>query len=137
MIDNRTKVLIVDDFELIRNIIHRAVQDMGLENIEQASGGQEAIECLDQAVKEDNPFGLIFLDWNMPEVNGMDVLRHCRSLDKLKEIPVIMVTAEAEKAQVLRAFSEGVDDYIVKPCSPDMVQRKVQSLVKKLQRRAG
>lgn len=128
---SNTKVLIVDDFPLVRKIVVDSLTNMGFKELHEASSGEEAIGLLEKNMKDESPFQLIFLDWNMPGKNGMDVLEYCRNTPDLLDVPIIMLTAEGEKKQVLRAFSAGVNDYIVKPCSANIIQKKVKNLIEK------
>lgn len=93
---------------------------MGYMNVFEAENGKKAIEELQK-----RKFDLVLLDWNMPEVQGIDVLRFIRNQLKL-DIPVIMITAEAEKEKVIEAAKEGVTDYIVKPFKPATLAQKLE-----------
>ncbi len=132
MISPKTKVLIVDDFQLIRKIIRDSLAEIEFHEVVEAANGEEAMSILKQEYQNSSPVGLMFLDWNMPGKNGMDVLKFCRSSEEFKNLPIMMVTAEGEKRQVLSAFTEGATDYIVKPCSKDIVQQKILNLIERL-----
>jgi Response regulator containing CheY-like receiver, AAA-type ATPase, and DNA-binding domains len=114
------KILVVDDHAMIRNIIKDILAKLGYSNVKDAENGMQAIEKL-KAEK----FDLVFLDWNMPVMQGIDVLREIRKIPAYKDTPVIMVTAEAEKEKVLAAIQEGVTNYIVKPFKPATLKEKL------------
>jgi len=114
------KILLVDDQPLIRKIVRDILAQLGYMNIEEAENGQDALEKL-KAKK----FDLIFLDWNMPVMQGIDVLRELRKMPAYKDTPVIMLTAEAEKEKVITAIQEGVTNYIVKPFKPATLKEKL------------
>ncbi|MDT7907986.1 MAG: response regulator [Candidatus Calescibacterium sp.] len=114
------KILLVDDQPLIRKIVRDILAQLGYMNVEEAENGQDALEKLRM-----KKFDLIFLDWNMPIMQGIDVLRELRKMPAYKDTPVIMLTAEAEKEKVLTAIQEGVTNYIVKPFKPATLKEKL------------
>lgn len=119
------KILVVDDTPMIRNIIKDILMKLGYSNIKDAENGIHAL----QRLKEEK-FDLVFLDWNMPGMQGIDVLREMRKSETYKNTPVIMVTAEAEKEKVISAIKEGVSDYIVKPFKPSTLKDKIENVWK-------
>lgn len=119
------KILVVDDTPMIRNIIKDILMKLGYNNIKDAENGIHAL----QKLKEEK-FDLVFLDWNMPGMQGIDVLREMRKSETYKNTPVIMVTAEAEKEKVITAINEGVSDYIVKPFKPTTLKDKIENVWK-------
>lgn len=131
MINKSTKILIVDDFELIRKILKDTLTSLDFTNFVEATSGTEAKQVLENEINKNDPVGLVFLDWNMPGESGIDILKYCRSHSKFKNLPIIMVTAEGEKKQVLMAFKEGANDYVVKPCSPHIIEQKVLNLIQR------
>ena len=136
MITNSTKVLLVDDFDLVRTMLRRMLTELGIAHIEDARDGEEALAKVTAAIEAGNPYGAIFLDWNMPKKNGFEVLQACRARPDMKDIPIIMVTAEGEKKHVIKALSFGATEYIVKPCSPEILKTKIQRL-NSLPKKAG
>jgi two-component system chemotaxis response regulator CheY len=114
------KILLVDDQPLIRKIVRDILAQLGYMNVEEAENGQDALAKLRM-----KKFDLIFLDWNMPVMQGIDVLRELRKMPAYKDTPVIMLTAEAEKEKVLTAIQEGVTNYIVKPFKPATLKEKL------------
>ncbi len=119
------KILSADDSVMIRKVIKNAVEVLGFGFLE-AKDGVEAIEVLD---KEYSDVGLILLDWNMPRMNGLDVLKKVKSDERFKGIPVMMVTTEVERAKVIEAISNGAKNYVMKPFShEDLMAKIMQSL---------
>lgn len=128
MIDPQTKVLLVDDFAMVRTMMRSALTDLGFSAIEETDGAAKALQILSEAHKSGAPFGVVFLDWNMPGMTGVELLQICRESYEFKNLPIIMVTAEAEKKHVLRALTLGATDYIVKPCSSDVLEEKLAAI---------
>lgn len=119
------KILIVDDSSTMRRIISNTLKTIGQENVVMAGDGVEGL-----AVLEQNPdVELVLSDWNMPNMNGLDFLIKVRET-KGKDLPVIMVTTEAEKANVITAIKSGANNYIVKPFTPEVLQEKLGSFLK-------
>ena len=114
------KVLIVDDSSAVRKII-KATTDMLQLEAEEAQDGIEALEKLNR----NHDFGLILLDWNMPEMNGFDVLVRIKSNDKYRHIPVMMVTTEGQKTSIVAAIRAGADNYLTKPFTTDELITKI------------
>ena len=115
------KLLIVDDSSSIRKII-KAVADMLQLETEEAQDGVEALEKLSLCYKE---IDLVLLDWNMPEKSGYDVLVEMRGDDKYKDIPVMMVTTESQRTNIVAAVRAGADNYLTKPFTFDELQEKI------------
>jgi len=111
------KVLVVDDFATMRKIIKNVLKQINIENVVEAENGRHALDVLN---KED--IDLIISDWIMPEMTGIDFLKACKGDDKIKNIPFLMATAEAQKDCILEAIKSGVDNYIVKPFTPEKLQ---------------
>ncbi|MFH1746429.1 MAG: response regulator [Planctomycetota bacterium] len=117
------KALVVDDSMTIRRIVIKALSIVGIIDATEAADGLEALK----AIKQDNSFDLILLDWNMPNMSGIETLRALRQAGK--NIPVIMVTTEAEKSRVIEAIKTGANDYLIKPFSPDQLAAKVKNVL--------
>jgi two-component system chemotaxis response regulator CheY len=119
------KVLSVDDSAIIRKIIRGSAETLGLDFLE-AGDGQEALNLLDDEYKE---VSLILLDWNMPVMDGFTTLQYLKSDERFKSIPVMMVTTEAERTNIVRAIQAGAKHYLVKPFSPeDLVNTMLECL---------
>jgi len=115
------KLLVVDDSSAIRKIIKASADVLQMET-EEAQDGVEALEKLSAVYKE---IDLILLDWNMPEMNGYDVLVEIKSNDKYKHIPVMMVTTEGQKSSIIAAVRAGAANYLTKPFTMDALESKI------------
>ena len=115
------KLLVVDDSSAIRKIIKASADVLKMET-EEAQDGVEALEKLSAVYKE---IDLILLDWNMPEMNGYDVLVEIKSNDKYKHIPVMMVTTEGQKSSIIAAVRAGAANYLTKPFTMDALESKI------------
>ena len=127
MFDKNIKILVVDDFATMRKIVKNVLQQIGYTNIDEAENGQEALRKL----KSDS-FDFVISDWNMPEMDGLTLLKKIRADEELKHIPVIMVTAEAEKSKVIEAIKAGVNNYIVKPFTAETMKQKMDQIYERL-----
>ena len=116
------KLFVVDDSSTMRRIIKNTLQRLGYEDILEAEHGVEAWEIMD--TKEG--IGVLITDWNMPEMNGLDLVKKVRADDRYKEIPIIMVTTEGGKSEVITALKAGVNNYIVKPFTPQVLKEKLE-----------
>ncbi|MFO0769096.1 MAG: chemotaxis response regulator CheY [Nitrospiraceae bacterium] len=123
--DPNMKILVVDDMSTMRRIVKNILKQLGFNNLEEAENGQEALTKL----KADN-YGFVVSDWNMPVMMGIDMLRAIRADEKLKKIPVLMVTAEAQKENLIEAVQAGVSNYIVKPFTAETMQEKISKIFK-------
>ena len=121
------KFLIVDDFSTMRRIVRALLKEMGCNNADEAEDGAIALQML-KAQKYD----FIVSDINMPNMNGFDLLTAVKKDDALKHIPVLMVTAEARKEDIVRAAQEGAAGYIVKPFTKATLEEKVQKIMQKM-----
>lgn len=126
MFNFKIKVLVVDDFPTMRRIVKNLLKQLGFENIEEAENGEDALRKL-----KSGDFGLVVSDWNMPVMEGIELLRRVRSDPQLKDIPFLMVTAEAEKEKVIEAIKAGVDNYIVKPFTGEVLKEKLEKIAQK------
>lgn len=137
MIDAQTKVLLADDFDLVRTMLRRLLGELGLTNIDDARDGEEALAKIKQAQLAGDPYGAVFLDWNMPKKTGFEVLQECRKSKDFHKLPIIMVTAEGESKNVLQALSAGATDYIVKPCTAQILTAKIAHINQMILKNAG
>ncbi len=119
------RALIVDDSEAMRRILMTTLLQAGFKEFGHAGNGVEAIS---EANK--NPYDLILMDWNMPEMNGLDALKKIRATGKT--IPIIMVTTETEKNRILEALKSGANNYIIKPFKPDSIIIRIQETMAKI-----
>ncbi|MEI6897071.1 MAG: chemotaxis response regulator CheY [Psychromonas sp.] len=125
--DRNMKVLIVDDFSTMRRIIKNLLRDLGFTNTFEADDGNTALPML----KEGN-FEFVVTDWNMPIMQGIDLLKAIRKDPKLKHLPVLMVTAEAKREQIIEAAQAGVNGYIVKPFTAGTLKEKLDKVFERL-----
>ena len=121
--DLKMKVLIVDDFATMRKILRNILKQIGFTDINEADDGNTALKALQK-----EKFDLVLCDWNMPEMPGIDLLNTVRSDDALKDIPFVMVTAEAQKDNILGAVQAGVSSYIVKPFTAETIAAKLKKV---------
>lgn len=132
MINRDSRILVVDDFELMRRMLKTALADLGIPLVTECVDGLQASEVMRKAWDDKQPFHLVFCDWNMPNMSGLELLALVRADLKMRDVPFIMVTAEADRSQVVQALQSGATDYIVKPLSLDTIRKKFESLNKKL-----
>ncbi|BBO28594.1 MULTISPECIES: chemotaxis response regulator CheY [Alteromonadaceae] len=125
--DKNMKILVVDDFSTMRRIIKNLLKDLGFSNIQEADDGSTALPMLQQG-----DFDFVVTDWNMPGMQGIDLLRAIRADDKLKHLPVLMVTAEAKKEQIVAAAQAGVNGYVVKPFTAATLKEKLEKIFERL-----
>jgi two-component system chemotaxis response regulator CheY len=114
-----TRVLIADDSGTMRTIIRRSLEAVGVTSTTEAADGVQAVSMF-----KPGDFDLVLTDWNMPGKNGLEVAREIRAQDK--QVPIVMITTESEKARVLEAIQAGVSDYLVKPFTPDSLRSKLE-----------
>lgn len=117
------KILIVDDFSTMRRIIKNILRQLGFTNVQEADDGATAWPKI-----QAEDFDLIVTDWNMPKMSGLELLKAIRSDENLKDLPVLMVTAEALKENIIEAVKAGVSNYIVKPFTAETMQEKLQKI---------
>lgn len=123
-----SRVLVIDDFELMRSMLKNALADLGIDQVEEAEHGRAGKKMIDRAFASNHPYDVVFCDWNMPVMSGIQLLAELRAEERFRELPFVMVTAESEKQFVIHALTEGATDYIVKPISTATVRRKIEML---------
>ncbi len=117
------KVLVVDDSSTMRRIIINSLNKLQFSQVAEAENGVDALEKLTAET------GLIVTDWNMPEMNGLEFIKTLRSKPQYKDVPIIMVTTEAGKSEIVEAIKNGVNNYIVKPFTIEVLRDKIQSVL--------
>ena len=122
-LNKNMKILVVDDFSTMRRIIKNILRQLGFNNIVEADDGTSAVGILEREKVD-----LIISDWNMPNMTGIEFLRHVRSTDETKEIPFLMVTAEAQQENIIEAVKAKVSNYIVKPFTADTLNEKLEKI---------
>lgn len=119
------KFLLVDDSRTMRNIWKKVITAIGNNEAVEAGDGAEGLK----AFQENGPFDVLLVDWNMPNMDGLTMIKKIRETDK--STPIIMVTTEAEKPRIIEAIKAGVNNYLVKPFTPDALQEKIDETMKK------
>ena len=123
--DTSIKILIVDDFATMRRILKNILKQLGFKNLVEADDGTTAWEVL-----EGQRVDLIISDWNMPKMTGLELLKKVRASDTFKGLPFLMVTAEAQKQNVIEAVQAGVSNYVVKPFTAEAISEKLEKILK-------
>ncbi|NYT68189.1 chemotaxis response regulator CheY [Pusillimonas noertemannii] len=127
MVQKSIKILVVDDFPTMRRIIKNLLKDLGFENVDEAEDGVMGLEKL-----RNNNFDLVVSDWNMPNMDGLAMLKIIRSEPGLAKLPVLMVTAEAKKENIIAAAQAGASGYVVKPFTAAVLEEKLNKIFEKL-----
>ena len=130
------KFLVVDDYSTMRRIVKNLLHDLGYANVTEADDGNTALPLL-----QNGSFDFLITDWNMPGMAGLDLLKAVRANDKLKKMPVLMLTAEAKREQIVEAAQAGVNGYVIKPFTAATLKEKIDKIlesraVRRLTRRA-
>lgn len=126
-LDKNMKILIVDDFSTMRRIIKNLLRDLGFTNTVEADDGTTALPIL-----QGGTIDFLVTDWNMPGMTGIELLRAVRADEKLKSIPVLMVTAEAKRDQIIAAAQAGVNGYVVKPFTAVALKEKIEKIFERI-----
>ena len=128
-LDKNMKILVVDDFSTMRRIVRNLLVELGFSNplIQEADDGENAIAML-----RAQPFDLVVTDWNMPNMTGIDLLKAIRAEASLKGLPVLMVTAENNREQIIAAAQAGVNGYIVKPFTAATLKEKLTKIFERI-----
>ncbi len=121
------KILIVDDFSTMRRIIKNLLRDLGFTNTAEADDGQSALPML-----QSTHFDFVVTDWNMPGMTGIDLLKAIRADQRLASVPVLMVTAEAKREQIIEAAQAGVNGYVVKPFTAQVLKEKIEKIFERI-----
>ena len=127
MADPKLRILVVDDFSTMRRIVRNLLKELGFTNVDEAEDGAIALQKL-----QAGGFEFVVTDWNMPNMDGLTLLRKIRSSDKLKHLPVLMVTAEAKKENIIAAAQAGASGYIVKPFTAAVLAEKIDRIFEKM-----
>ncbi len=127
-LDNNMKILVVDDFSTMRRIIKNLLRDLGFTNTQEADDGLTALPML----KSGN-FDFLVTDWNMPGMQGIDLLKEVRADESLSTLPVLMVTAEQKREQIIEAAQAGVNGYIVKPFTAVTLKEKIDKIFERIE----
>lgn len=129
------RVLVVDDHMLMRNMIMQNLRSIGLQQIESAANGKDAWTEITTRAEAGLPYHIIFLDWHMPEMDGISVLKACRADRRFDNTAIVMLTAEQEERNILQAIEAGATTYIVKPVSCDVLEKNVTKVIAWLEKK--
>lgn len=121
------KILVVDDFSTMRRIIRNLLRDLGFTNVSEADDGSTALPML-----QNGRFDLLITDWNMPGMQGLDLLKAVRADERMRELPVLMVTAESKRDQIVAAAQAGINGYIVKPFTAQTLKEKLEKIFERI-----
>lgn len=127
MVDANMKFLVVDDFSTMRRIVRNLLKELGFANVQEAEDG---IDALNKLRGED--FDFVVSDWNMPNMTGIELLKTIRADAKLKHLPVLMVTAEAKRENIIEAAQAGASGYVVKPFTAGTLDKKLKKIFEKM-----
>lgn len=128
MADTNMKFLVVDDFSTMRRIVRNLLKELGFNNVDEAEDGVDALGKL-----RGGGFQFVVSDWNMPNMTGIDLLKSIRADASLKHLPVLMVTAEAKKENIIAAAQAGANGYVVKPFTAATLDEKLNKIFKTLE----
>ncbi len=118
------KILIVDDFSTMRRIIKNLLRDLGFTNTQEADDGLTALPML-----KNGDFDFLVTDWNMPGMTGIDLLKQVRADERISSMPILMVTAEAKRDQIVEAAQAGVNGYVIKPFTAAALKEKIEKIL--------
>ncbi len=127
MADPKTKFLVVDDFSTMRRIVRNLLKELGYADVDEAEDGVQALQKL-----KGEKFDFVVTDWNMPNMDGLDLLKAIRADAALSSLPVLMVTAEAKKENIIAAAQAGASGYVVKPFTAATLDEKLSKIFEKL-----
>lgn len=127
MVNKSIKILVVDDFPTMRRIVRNLLKELGFENVDEAEDGQVALEKL-----RNGNFEFVVSDWNMPNLDGLEMLKQIRADAALGKLPVLMVTAEAKKENIVAAAQAGASGYVVKPFTAATLEEKLNKIFEKM-----
>lgn len=128
MFDLKTRILVVDDMMTMRKLVIKSCREIGFTDFTEAADG---VEGWTQITEADPAFGLVISDWNMPNASGLDLLKRIRSDSRFGKTPFMMVTAEADEDQIVLAAKAGVDQYVVKPFTTELLRERIENVHKK------
>lgn len=132
MVDTRMKFLVVDDFSTMRRIVRNLLKELGFVNVQEAEDGAQALSML----RISGDFDFVVTDWNMPNMTGIELLKAIRSDPSLKHLPVLMVTAEAKRENIIEAAQSGASGYVVKPFTAGTLDEKLRKIFLTIDRKS-
>lgn len=125
--DKQMRILVVDDFASMRQIVRKSLSALGFDNVSEAAGALDAVRKIEAGEEYD----FIISDWNMPNMTGLELLTYIRGSERMGRVPFLMITAEAQRENIIQAAKAGVSQYIVKPFTADALQQKLDSIFNK------
>lgn len=123
MLDAKAKILVVDDFSTMRRILKNILKQLGYENLDEAEDGVQALSKL-----KGGSYDFVVTDWNMPNMTGLELCKKIRAEPSIKETPVLFITAEAQKKNIIQAVQAGASNYIVKPFTAEVLKKKMEKM---------
>ena len=126
-VDPKMRILVVDDFSTMRRIVRNLLKELGFSNVDEAEDGAIALQKLNNG-----GFEFVVTDWNMPNMDGLTMLQTIRATPTLRHLPVLMITAEAKKENIIAAAQAGANGYIVKPFTAATLSEKLNKIFEKL-----
>ena len=126
--DKNMRILIVDDYSTMRRIIKNLMRELGFSNLDEADDGTTALPML-----KTGKYDFLITDWNMPGMQGIDLLAEVRKDPEMAEMPVLMVTAQAKKEEIVRAAQAGVNGYVVKPFTAETLKEKIAKIFERIE----
>jgi len=124
------RILICDDMVMIRSLVRRSLEELGFKNLFEAVDGMDALDQIQAQHKNNTPFNVVFIDWNMPRMNGIEVIQNCKTNPELKHLPFIVISAERDHKNIVQALKVGASDYILKPFAPTILAAKLEKVYK-------
>lgn len=128
MFPSDTRILVIDDMPSIRDLVKNHLKAMGYKNILECADGEEGLKVLIQQNSSAQPIQLVISDWNMPKLNGLDLLKQVRATAEWQNLPFVLLTSESEREQVTEAVLAGVSQYIVKPFAAKIFEDKLKTV---------
>lgn len=122
-------ILVVDDYNTIRAIMGSSLEKIGFKNVQFAVNGRQAHDMIRAQAAAGNPFSIVFSDWSMPEMNGLELLKAIRADEQIKSTIFVMVTVETERDKVKEALLAGANDYMIKPFRMSIIDKKIESII--------
>ena len=126
---SKLKFLVVDDFSTMRRIVRNLLKELGFQHVDEAEDGAEALQKLKR-----ESFDFVVSDWNMPNMSGIELLKAIRGDQKLKHLPVLLVTAEAKRENIIEAAHEGANGFVVKPFTANTLEEKLNKIFKTMEK---
>jgi two-component system, chemotaxis family, chemotaxis protein CheY len=130
--NKKMRILVVDDFSTMRRIVKNLLKELGMTNVAEADDGKTALPMLQKG-----GFDFLISDWNMPGMTGIDLLRAVRADAKLSSLPVLLITAEQKREQIIMAAEAGVNGYIVKPFPAGVLKEKIDRIFERIEKQAA